>query len=73
MDIIGTAQSGRAGFGLGDSWKAGKATLLERRQMGTSFVHEQEEEAGQAAEDEEDQLERTWLWTLTALNKFIAT
>ena len=43
-------QTDRAGFGLGDSWKAwGKATLLERRQMVTSFVHEQEEETRRAA------------------------
>ena len=44
-DIIGQVQSGRAGFGLGDSWKAwGKATLLERRQMPTSFVCRKEED-----------------------------
>ena len=36
-DIIGQVQSGRAGFGLGDGWKAwGKATLPERRQMVSS-------------------------------------
>ena len=44
-DIIGQVQSGRKGFGLGDSWKAlVKALLPERRQMVTSFDHEQEEE-----------------------------
>ena len=45
MDIIGQVQRGRAVFGFGDIWKAwGKATLPERSQMVTSFVHEQEEE-----------------------------
>ena len=35
-DIIGQIQSWRAGFRLGDSWKAwGNATLLERRQVAT--------------------------------------
>ena len=44
-DINGQVQSGRVGFGLGDSWKAwGKATLLERRQLVTSFGREEEEE-----------------------------
>ena len=43
-DTIGQVQSGRAGFGLGDSWTAwGKATLPERRQMVSSFVRDQEE------------------------------
>ena len=37
-DLIGQVQSGRAGFRLGDSWKAwGKTTLPKRRQMVTSF------------------------------------
>ena len=49
-NIIGKVQSGRAGFGLGDSWKSwGEATLAERRQMVTSFVCEQEERSRQAA------------------------
>ena len=49
--IIGQIQSGRAGFGLGDSWKAwGKATLTERRQMKrrrmvSSSVRKQEKES----------------------------
>ena len=49
-DIIGQVQSGRAEFGLGDSWKVwDKATVPERRQMVTSFVREQEEETKRAA------------------------
>ena len=40
--IIGLVQSGRAGFGLGDSWKArGKTALLERWQKVTIFVRKQ--------------------------------
>ena len=49
-DIIGQVQRGRPGLGLGNSWKTwGKSTLPERRQMVTSFVHEQEEETRRAA------------------------
>ena len=58
-DVIGQVQSGRAGFGLGDSWKSwGEATLAERRQMVTSFVCKQEEETRQSAgvEREMDEL-----------------
>ena len=45
-DILGQVKkSGRTGFGLGDSGKAwGNAELLERSQMATSFVRQQEEE-----------------------------
>ena len=43
-DIFGQEQSGRGGFELGDSWNEW-GTLLERRQMVTSFFCcEQEEE-----------------------------
>uniref|UniRef100_A0A3B1K6T8 Reverse transcriptase domain-containing protein n=1 Tax=Astyanax mexicanus TaxID=7994 RepID=A0A3B1K6T8_ASTMX len=48
-DVVGQVQNGRAGLGLGDSWKAfGKATSPEKRHMVTGFIREQEEEARRA-------------------------
>ena len=65
-DIIGQVQSGRAGFGLGDSWKA-KLRIHYWRAGRTSFVREQEEETrGAAAASQVKQGQ--WLWTLATLN-----